>query len=224
MHFLILGGSGRTGKLILDEALSRGHQVTALVRSRSSLQPTDNLTIVEGSPLKVSDIESAFRAVPSSTPSAVVVALNARRATESPFSPPAADTPVRMMADSVGNAIKVMKQHGVRKIVIMSAFGTGNSFDSMNLAFRFIFRHTNMKYQQIDHEAVDAETRVADVDFVLARPAMLAEGEAGEAKVLPDDGKGAGFMPKVNRASVARFMVKALETNEYDRRSPVLMN
>lgn len=220
MHFLLIGASGRTGRLVLDEALTRGHQVTALVRSPAALSPRENLTIVGGTPLSLQDIDSAF----SPTTSAVVVALNARRASDSPFAAPSPDTPPRMMADAVSNAIQAMKKHHVRKIVIMSSVGTGDSFANLNFLMRLVFTKTNMSLGREDHNLVDELTRKADVDFVLVRPVMLAEGDAAETKVFPDDGRGAGFMPKVTRASVARFMVETLEGNTFDNRSPVITN
>jgi nucleoside-diphosphate-sugar epimerase len=224
MHFLMIGGSGRTGKLIIDEALSKGHRITALVRSATSIPPQENLTIVEGTPLKLEDIESAFLADRASSPTAVVVALNARRVSDSPFAAPSADTPPRMMADSVANAIRAMKKHGARRIVIMSSVGTGDSFASLNFIMRYIFRHTNMSHQLVDHNAVDAETRAAGVDFVIVRPVMLADGGSAKVKVYPDNAEGSGFMPKVTRASVATFMVDALEGDQYVGRSPVITN
>ncbi|KAK9421310.1 putative TrkA-N domain dehydrogenase [Seiridium unicorne] len=225
MHFLMIGGSGRTGQLIIDEALVRGHQVTALVRKSSSLAPRNNLTTVEGTPTKPEDIDRAFEADASSTPTAVVVALNARRTSDSPFAAPSPDTPPRMMADSVANAITAMKKYGARKIVINSSMGAGSSIDGLNCLLRPVFLYSNMRFQMDDHNAVDEETRKAGVDFVLVRPAMLAEGAPAEVKVYGDDGKGSGFMPKITRESVARFMVvEALEGHEYDGRAPVITN
>lgn len=109
MHILIIGGNGRTGQLVIEKAISQGHQVTALVREATSLQPQDNLSIVEGTPINISDIDRAFVAgasrTYSATPDAVIVTLNARRVSDSPFSAPSPDTPKRLMADSVANAI-----------------------------------------------------------------------------------------------------------------------
>lgn len=48
MRFLIIGGSGRTGKLVIEEILERGHQVTALVRNPTSLDKRTGLDIVKG--------------------------------------------------------------------------------------------------------------------------------------------------------------------------------
>ncbi|KAJ5623855.1 hypothetical protein N7510_000164 [Penicillium lagena] len=38
MRILIIGGSGRTGKLTTEELLHRGHKVTALVRNLSAME------------------------------------------------------------------------------------------------------------------------------------------------------------------------------------------
>lgn len=225
MHLLIIGASGRTGQLIINEALSRSHQITALVRKSASLEPRKNLTVVEGTPLNTDDLDKAFTADKSSTPTAVVVALNARRTSDSPFAAPSPDTPPRMMADSVANVIGAMKKYGAKKIVILSAVGVGSSFESLNFLLRPIFKYSGMRFQMDDHNAVDTETRSAGVDFVLVRSSMLAEGVPAEIRVYPDDGKGSGFMPKITRTSVARFMViEALEGSKYDGRAPVISN
>ncbi|KAL2045945.1 hypothetical protein ABVK25_011897 [Lepraria finkii] len=86
MRILILGGSGRTGELVIDEALKRGNTITALVRKPDSLKARADLTIVQGTPLEKADIEKAITATPHDLPSAIIITLNARRATDNPFS------------------------------------------------------------------------------------------------------------------------------------------
>ncbi|ALZ82985.1 3-beta hydroxysteroid dehydrogenase [Pseudomonas oryzihabitans] len=44
----LLGATGNVGSRLLDEALSRGHQVTALVRDPARLAPRTGLTMVAG--------------------------------------------------------------------------------------------------------------------------------------------------------------------------------
>ncbi|KAI6779414.1 uncharacterized protein J7T54_005228 [Emericellopsis cladophorae] len=227
MKFLIIGGSGRSGRLVIEEALSKGHQITALVRNPSSLEEREGLTVVKGSPLSVADIARALET--KTYPfDAVFVTLNARRVSDSPFA--AADpvnSPPRLMADSVRNAIRAMRgaTPPVPKIIVMSAVGTGNSFKNLNFLMRLVFTHTNMRLSREDHDAVDKELRDAPgIQFVEVRPHMLTDDEAADMKVYPDDGRGAGFMPKVSRASVARFMVQAAESSEYDGRAPVVSN
>ncbi|KAH7048435.1 NAD-dependent epimerase/dehydratase-like protein [Macrophomina phaseolina] len=220
MHLYILGGSGRTGQMVIDNALQRGHTVTALVRNPDSLRAQKGLYVAKGTPLSPSDIASSF--LHPMRPDAVLVTLNAARTSDSPFAAPLA--PPRMMADSHANVTAAMRQHGVTKIVTMSAFGVAESSPNLLCLFRGVLRGTNMKYQFADHDQVDAEMKGSGLDYVLVRPAMLTEGEAVPVKTFGDHGEGAPWFAKVTRGSVARFLVEVCETAEWDRRTPVIAN
>lgn len=137
MPILILGATGRTGSLILLEALRRGHKVTALVRTPSGLDKFTadlpdaqraNLTVVRGTPLSAADVNSAVSTAlatttttttgtatgggdASSSSSLVVIsALSPRRTSENPWAAPhPTDSPPRMMADSIANVIAALQ-------------------------------------------------------------------------------------------------------------------
>ena len=222
MRFLIIGGSGRTGKLVIDQVLNRGHSLTTLVRDPKSLQEHPGLTIVQGTPTSKADIEKAFEAVPDQSPSAVIVTLSARRESDSPFSKPVA--PPRFMADCNANVVSVMKQQGVEKLVIMSAAGTADSFPEMNWMMRIVMHKTNMLYQYLDHDAVDEETKRSGLDYVLVRPNMLGEGEAKPIREWGDQGKGMPMLAKITRGSVAKFLIDAAEKDQWNGRTPVITN
>ncbi|OCK78712.1 NAD(P)-binding protein [Lepidopterella palustris CBS 459.81] len=211
MHFLILGGNGRTGRLVIACALARNHTITALVRNPTTLQPRPGLTIVTGNPLSQDDISTAFTATPTS-PAAVIITLSAPRASDSPFAVPAA--PPRLMADCSANAVAVMKAHGVRKIVTLSALGVGDSFASLPFVLKLLFRKSNMSYQFADHDLVDKETKESGLDYVLVRPAMLTDGEARQVRELGERGEGVKLFDKISRESVARFLVDKAEEGE----------
>ena len=46
MNIGIVGATGKAGSLILDEAVSRGHDVTAIVRNAKKLN-NDNVNVIE---------------------------------------------------------------------------------------------------------------------------------------------------------------------------------
>jgi uncharacterized protein YbjT (DUF2867 family) len=54
MRFLVIGGSGRTGKLVINELLKNNHQATALIRNPASLEARSGLGIVQGTHLILS--------------------------------------------------------------------------------------------------------------------------------------------------------------------------
>ncbi|KAI4115884.1 MAG: hypothetical protein LQ338_004240 [Usnochroma carphineum] len=199
MRVLILGGSGRTGRLVIDEALERG------------------------TPLNQPDIENAITTTPHDRPSAIIVTLNAVRVSDNPWSANA--SPPRMMADSNAHAVAAMKAHGIRKIVIMSAFGVADSWPNMHFLLRMTIKTSNMSHQWKDHEAVDAEVKQSGLDYVLVRPVMLKEGEPKPIGLHGNVGaKGVGLMSSITRKSVARFLVDAAEKSEWDRSTPVITN
>ena len=61
MKVLLLGATGRTGKLVLEEALLKGHQVNVLARNSSRIQGSENLTVFEGNVTDTEDIKKAIK-------------------------------------------------------------------------------------------------------------------------------------------------------------------
>lgn len=128
------------------------------------------------------------------------------------------------MEDSVANAITVMEEHCTKRLVIMNQWGAGDSFCSMDILFKGMFSHINMRYGLAAHNTLDKETRKAGVDYTLARTNVLADGDAVPIKLYPDDGKGIDFPSKVTRASVTKLMVETCEKFNFISRSPVISN
>lgn len=77
MRIAILGSTGRTGTLVLSEAVARGHQVTALVRAPGSLQNHRAVTMVEGD---IYDPDALARTIDGTK--AVISAVGARGRTK----------------------------------------------------------------------------------------------------------------------------------------------
>lgn len=238
MQILLLGATGRTGTQVLKELLARNHKVTALARNPESLQSTlpnrsSNLTIIPGSPLRKPDISTALAASPSPV-DAVITTLNPRRASDSPFAAVnPADSPPRMMADSMADVLAALREgdnasKGV-KIVALSALGAGSSAPHAHFLLRLLFRHSNMRFTYEDHDAVEEELvrqqqqqQQQAVPYVLVRPTRLVEEEGGAARVFDGDGT-VGIMETISRGAVARFLVDAAESDEWDGKAPIIV-
>jgi hypothetical protein len=227
-RILIIGGSGRTGKLVIKELQNRGHQVTALVRKPESMDAEikAGLETVTGTPANNDDVRKAFS---KSSPEVILVTLSAPRASDSPFA--AVMSPPRLMADSVANIVAAMKDHKSKskstqtpKIIIMQAFGVGESWANLHCVMRLLMKQSNMIYQYDDHNLVAEETKASGERYVFVRPSRLVEGEAKEIKEWKEDGKGVPMMAAITRGSVARFLVGLAERNEWDWAAPVITN
>lgn len=74
MRIVVFGATGRTGSTVAEQALGRGHEVTAFVRTPARLTVAgDGLTVVTGDALKPEDVLAAVGGQ-----DAVISALGAR--------------------------------------------------------------------------------------------------------------------------------------------------
>lgn len=213
-HFFLLGGSGRTGGHIIDYALSKGHTVTALVRDPANLTSRAGLTVVQGTPVNRGDVDGAIDGA-----DAVIVALNSTRRSDTPWAKPV--SPPRLMADSVANATGAMTARGIRRIVVLSAYGVGDSLSGAALPLRLMFTRTNLKYTYADHNLLDAEIRATDTDWTLLRPAAL-NNKASTGKIAVTDVHGPKPSFSISRAAVAHFAVDVIDSGTHIREAPII--
>lgn len=216
MRVLVIGGNGQTGRLVIDQALQRGHKITALIRNPSALPAMEGLTIVKGTPVEPSNIESAFNAVPGDLPTAVIVTLS---------SPNVKGT--RVMSDTHENLVAAMKRHGISKIATLASFGVGSSLPNINVLMKWAISHTSLGHSFADHNHVDEILKKSELKFVVLRPARLTMGKKAPVRFLGNDGKGLGMfagLGGISRASVAACLVDAVEKSTWDRSTPVISN
>ncbi|KAG0648015.1 hypothetical protein D0Z07_5965 [Hyphodiscus hymeniophilus] len=216
MRLLILGGSGQTGKLVIKKALSRGHILTALVRSPTSISElqSPSLQIIQGSPQQKDDLARAFT---TSTPDVIIVTLGSN---EEGF-----------MTSVHRNLIELVTgngSEGTTKIVTMQAFGAGSSNENVFWPIRMVLNYTSTAVGQRDHNMVEEVMRKSGLKWTLPRPVMLSTGEQKEVKDCGDAGeaKGTGLIPSVSRQSVAAFLLDIAEdeSGRWIGRTPVISN
>jgi len=221
MHFLVIGASGRTGQLVVSDALERGHDVTVLIRKAKSFEATEHLNIVVGTPEKKEDITRAFQG-DFGKPAAVITTLAAPRATDSPFAKPI--VPPYFMRDCIANLTAVMKEQSVSKLVVMSAFGTGTSFPQTAWLLQMLFRYSQMAAQYQDHDGVDAHIRATSLSWTLVRPPMLKDEPSKALRILDERTSELGMFDSCARVDAAKFLVKAAEQPDWEKKAVVIAN
>ena len=212
---LVVGASGGTGRAVVDALLADGHQVTAFSRRAESMEiDSDRVTLMNGDATDPSDVERAVAGH-----DAVVVTLGI---TENPirvrlFGAAATATNVR----SVGtrNVIAAMQKHGVRRLVVQSSYGVGETRDKLRWIDKAFFSML-LKPQIADTEVQELEVRESDVDWVLAQPVHLTDDEDAEMPFASKDGDIQEW--KISRKGVARFLAHAAQVSEYVHQSVAL--
>ncbi|QSZ34078.1 hypothetical protein DSL72_005666 [Monilinia vaccinii-corymbosi] len=221
MHFLILGASGRTGSLVLAEALSKNHTVTALARNPSSIPSAPGLTVIKGTPNSPADLSAAFTSGPKVD--AVLVTLSSSRASDSPFA--ASTSPPNFLKNVVETVTRAMATHGVEKIIYMSAFGVGSSNGALWLPMRLLINNSTMgKVGFVDHADAEEVLKKSGLQYGVVRSAMLKEGESKKVVEYGACGKGMGHLPGCTRKSVATYMVGMAESAAGESRVVVICN
>ena len=203
MKILVLGASQGTGALVVKAALDRGHQVTAFARSPQKLKLEHaNLTRLAGD---FHDAASVRDAVAGHD--AVVVTVSVSKLGDFKNQP-------NYFSLGTGHAIDAMTAHGVRKLVVLSALGTGETRSLLPLPLRWLLVDLILKAPFADHERQEALVFASGLDFVIARPSGLTDRAAKGKYLTTIENK---WVPtQIARADVADFLVKACEQAKWD--------
>jgi putative NADH-flavin reductase len=210
---LLFGATGRTGSEVLNYALEKGYHVKALVRDPSKITlESDRLELITGTPANLEDVKRAAAGC-----DAVISTLNNPRKTESLWAKPV--NPPTLMTGCIRNAVTVMKEMGIRRIIVQTGAGAGDSFADMPLFMKAMIRLTNLKYAYADHDGQEQVLKDSDLDWTIVRPVGLNNNETIKELAI---GKGANHTAMIPRKAVAKFMVDCLESKEYVKKAPII--
>ena len=199
MRVVVLGATGGTGRLLVEQAIDRGHEVVAYVRRPDALSPRPGLDVVGG---QLTD-EPALTAAMTGA-DAVLCAIGPTGVKDL--------LGTDLMRRSLPVVAAAMSAAGVRRLVLLSAYGVGDTARSASLTARLTFR-TAVRALYRDKREAEERLAAAGLDVTTVHPTMLTNGETGEAPVVRDAttvGHVSG-MPKVSRAALATAMLDAAE-------------
>ena len=205
MRILVVGASKGTGALAVKAALERGHEVTAFARSPERLElEHPKLTKVKGDFHNNEDVE---RVVPGHD--AVIVTASAGGGISSFKKHPT------YFSQGTALIIRAMKASGVRRLVVLSAIGVGETKKISGwIAERFLFGML-FKLPYADHERQEQDTRASGLEWVIARPARLTDGPATKTYIKRAGLERVPWSWVISRADVADFLVEAAVTDTW---------
>jgi putative NADH-flavin reductase len=207
MNILVFGATGPTGQQIVQQALGRGHRVTAFVRRPEALTRTD------GDPRIVSGDVTQDR-------SKVAEAMVGQELVISALGRGTSFRSDQLMSRSMGVIVPAMAQAGVRRVILMSSYGVGESRRDAPLILGIMFR-VLLRDVFADKQSAEEELRGSGLDWTIVHPVLLTNGpltgEYRAAERLDLHG-----VPKISRADVAHFIVAEAENRAYVRKVAVI--
>ncbi len=209
MKIIVFGATGGTGKLIVSQALAKGHSVTAYVRNPEGLTPDPHLRVVQGDLFDLAAVVDAVRGH-----RAVLSALGARS---------------RQKADILANAIPVileaMRQEYITRLIVLGASGVqrdhGKYQNALTNMAIWVAKKTLLKHPFVDQAAQERLLAASDVDYTIVRAPRLIDGPfTGTYRTLPDALPPGAL--SISRADVADFMLQQLTDPRFHRQGPYI--
>ena len=202
MHILLFGATGATGRHLVEQALARGHVVTAFVRDPARLRVQHaSLRHVVGDVMSPANVDAALPGH-----DAVLCALGTFPDAKGDAGRRQPKVPVCEVGTA--NIVASMRKAGVRRIVVESVACIGESRHTGRFGAGAIV-HLAMPEVMQDHERQEAILKGSALDWTIVRPTKLKEGPA-KGSLQSGEDLPWSLLSSVRRADVAAFMLDAL--------------
>jgi len=207
MKLIIFGSTGPTGQQVVKQALEQGHDVTAFARSPEKLdQKHEKLQVIKGDVLDFASVEPAIQGQ-----DAVLCTIGL---------PPTDKSNLR--ANGTKNIIRAMEKTGVRRFICQSSDGVGDSREGLPFLYKYLLVPFFLRRVFADHELQEDHIKKSRLDWIIARPAALTNGEHTGDYQQGYNGDHKTVINKISRADTADFMLKQLDDNKYLHKTPSL--
>lgn len=211
MNIIVFGGQGRTGSLVVAEALRRGHTVSAFVRQSAHSLPS-SVRVIEGDARNEAQVSAAIAGQD------VVINIIAPRLFD------------RKNYDisevATRNIIQGMQAHGVRRYLGQSGAWATEYLHEASLPMRLGFMLIPMfRGIYAVKKREDALVKASGLDWTLVRCGVLTDKTASPMRTFPSGHYKCGLfeIPKSSRESVARFYLDIITDRNFYSACPIVI-
>lgn len=192
MKLFVIGATGRTGKEIVRQALARGHELTAFVRSPGGITSrNERLAVLKGNVMDENQLCDAMQ-----NHDAVVSTMGPRKVFK----------PGSLLHDSALATTRAMQRSGVKRLLVLSA--AAHFPGLLNRIASFIMR-SHMR----DSLAMEEVVRGSGLDWTITRPPRLTDEGSSTYRSREGASPRMGF--SLARMAVAAFMLDAIEQKKH---------
>jgi uncharacterized protein YbjT (DUF2867 family) len=209
LKVVVFGGSGLTGRIVIDVAIQRGFRVVAFTRDASRFPVNhSHLEVMEGSPTSADDVLQALKGA-----DAVIHCLGIGGKGDG--------APTSLVSDSVKAVLGQMEKAGVQRIVCMSNVGAGGSG---NWLYRLVVLPLFLRWLRpiiADKDVMELALRESSLEWVSVRFPNIVPGPLRPVKASAN-GRGIGI--SITATSAAEFLVSQLSESQWLRQNPSVSN
>jgi putative NADH-flavin reductase len=207
MKVLVIGAAGKSGKAVVEQALVAGHDVTAFVHTTEGYVPDPHVRVITGDARDRSAMDSAMVGQ-----DAVIDTIGGKLSFKT----------TTLEASAAGTIIASMQSSGVRRLMVISVIGAGESEANTNWYER-LFLSTVLRNEMKDKAAMEAMVDASGLDWIIFRLPFLSDDPAtGNIHVFSPDSREVAH--KLTRADLAAFMVAQLSSDEYLHKAVAIAN
>jgi putative NADH-flavin reductase len=204
---LVLGATGATGRLIVSQALARGHDVTALLRSPEKASDLKGAKLIVGDARDEKTLREAVKGK-----DAVVSSLGTPA---SPF------REVTALSRATHALVSAMKAEQVSRLVCITGIGAGDSVGHGGFVFDNLIFPLLLRKVYADKNRQEDIVRNSGLDWVLVRPAVLNDKSGRDTiRTLTDLSDFHGGT--ISREDVATFVLDQVRADAWLHRSPLI--
>ncbi len=208
-HVLVIGASGGIGRETLSAALDAGHRVRAFSRSANEIDLENSyLEKHSGDAMNEAGIDAALDGID------VVVQTLGIGADELFKS-------VNLFSESTRILIAAMQRRNVRRLIVVTGFGAGDSREAIGCLQRIPFRlFLGRAYN--DKDVQERLIKESGLDWTIVRPGILTKGaRTGRYRVLVEPSQWRNGV--ISRADVADFIVRSIDDDGRAQQASVLI-
>lgn len=209
MKLTIFGATGKTGKILVKQALQRGHQVTAFTRSPEKLAiENPDLSFVTGD---VRNLDPVLEAV--SGADAVVSVLG-----------PTENKPSFAVTQGTKNILEAMRSYNVGRLIISAGAGVGDPRDEPKIIHRIINWILVLTARWVYEDMVQTveAVRTSNLAWTVVRVPMLVDGKP--TGVIQEGYVGKGVGARITRGDLAHYILDQVKKENQIQQAPAISN
>ncbi len=205
MKIVIFGATGTVGQNLIEQALMRGHEITAFTRNPEKLTETSGkLTVLMGDVLNPSAVTDAVK-----NQDAVICALGMPLMNKE-----------GLRAAGTKNIVAAMNDTGVKRLICLSALGIGDSRSILPFYYKFLIVPLFMRHLFADHTAQETIVTNSKLNWTIVRPGNFTKGSITGTYQIEDGRGNKQLKLKISPKDVAGFMLKQLDTDQFLKMRP----